>query len=169
MTIYLDMDGVIADFFKAFATRNGVDHWKSIKQKEFALNDLVGTDFFNRIPAFPESKMIVDKVKSYGDWGICSSPLRGDHNNSAYWKRVWLVGHDFMPEVENCIFTSNKHKYAVNRLTGKPNILIDDKIDNIKRWEAAGGIGIRFQCDQDDVVEYLFPAIDEALSKSNRV
>ena len=74
-----------------------------------------------------------------------------------------------MPEVENCIFTGNKHKYAVNRLTGKPNILIDDKIDNIKRWEAAGGIGIRFQCDQDDVVEYLFPAIDEALSKSNRV
>ena len=44
MIIYLDMDGVIADFFKAFATRNGVDHWKSIKQKEFALTDLVGTD-----------------------------------------------------------------------------------------------------------------------------
>jgi len=45
-------------------------------------------------------------------------------------------------------------------LTGKPNILIDDKIDNIKRWEQAGGIGIRFQADQDDVVEYLFKEIE---------
>jgi 5'(3')-deoxyribonucleotidase len=167
MTIFLDMDGVIADFFSAFAKKNNVSHWKSIKQKEKALADLVGTDWFNQLPTFKDddidlSKMIVNHVRDItdGDWGICSSPLRGDHNNSAYWKRVWLQDHDFMPEVERCIFTSNKHKYAVNRLTGKPNILIDDKIDNIKRWEQAGGIGIRFQADQDDVVEYLFKEIE---------
>lgn len=162
MTIYLDMDGVIADFFGAFAKKNNVTHWKSIKQKEKALADLVGTDWFYQLPTFgTDSHLIVGTVKKItkGDWGICSSPLRGDHNNSAYWKRRWLEKHDFMPEVENCIFTSNKHKYAVSRLTGKPNILIDDKIDNIKRWEQAGGIGIRFQCDQDDVVEYLFKEI----------
>ena len=167
MTIFLDMDGVIADFFGAFAKKNNVTHWKSIKQKEKALADLVGTDWFYQLPTFKDgdtdlSQLIINHVNDItdGDWGICSSPLRGDHNNSAYWKRVWLQVHDFMPEVERCIFTSNKHKYAVNRLTGKPNILIDDKIDNIKRWEQAGGIGIRFQADQDDVVEYLFKEIE---------
>ena len=161
-TIYLDMDGVIANFFKSFADKNNVDHWKSIKEKDKALNELVGTDFFYHIPTFGnESRNIVNFVKGIteGNWGICSSPLRGDHNNSAYWKRRWLEDKGFMPEVENCIFTSNKHKYAINRLTGLPNILIDDKIDNIKRWEQAGGIGIRFQCDKDDVVEYLFEEI----------
>ena len=169
MTVYLDMDGVIADFFGSFAKKNKVDHWKSIKEKEKALADLVGTDFFYEIPCFEghnipnDSQKIVQFVQKTGDWGICSSPLRGDHNNSAYWKRKWLEKWNFMPEVENCIFTSNKHKYAVNRLTGKPNILIDDKIDNIKRWEQAGGIGIRFQCDQDDIEEYLFPEIEKAL------
>jgi len=164
MTVYLDMDGVIADFFGAFAKANNCTHWKSIKQKEKALADLVGTDWFYRLPTFGfESTRIVDFVKviSDGDWGICSSPLRGDHNNSAYWKRRWLEDKGFMPEVENCIFTSNKHKYAVNRLTGKPNILIDDKIDNIKRWEQAGGIGIRFQCDKDDINEYLFVELEK--------
>ena len=164
MTIYVDMDGVIADFFGAFAKANNVTHWKSIKQKEKALADLVGTDWFYQLPTFGfESTRIVDFVKviSDGDWGICSSPLRGDHNNSAYWKRRWLEDKGFMPEVENCIFTSNKHKYAVNRLTGKPNILIDDKIDNIKRWEQAGGIGIRFQCDKDDINEYLFVELEK--------
>ncbi|MAI17785.1 MAG: hypothetical protein CMH04_03905 [Marinovum sp.] len=164
MNIYLDMDGVIADFFGAFAKKNNVSHWKSIKQKEKALADLVGTDWFYQLPTFEDdsSKIIEFVKKTAGDtnWGICSSPLRGDHNNSAYWKRRWLEDKGFMPEVENCIFTSNKHKYAVNRLTGKPNILIDDKIDNIKRWEQAGGIGIRFQCDQDDIEEYLFKEIE---------
>ena len=66
-----------------------------------------------------------------------------------------------MPEVENCIFTSNKHKYAVNKLTGKPNILVDDKIDNIKKWEAAGGIGILFQTDQDNIND-LFNMLENA-------
>ena len=50
MNIYLDMDGVIANFFGAFAKANNVDHWKSIKQKEKALADLVGTDWFYKGP-----------------------------------------------------------------------------------------------------------------------
>ena len=52
MTIYLDMDGVIADFFKSFAMKNGVDHWKSIKEKEKALVELHNTDFFYKILPF---------------------------------------------------------------------------------------------------------------------
>ena len=72
--------------------------------------------------------------------------------NSAYWKRVWLERHGFMFDVENCIFTGNKHKYAfINRLDGKPNILVDDKPDNIKRWNDAGGIGILYQANEDSV------------------
>lgn len=156
MTVYLDMDGVIANFFQALADRNGVSHWKSIKDIEKALVDIWGTDFFYQIDEFPESDDIVKLVKSVsgGDWGICSSPLRGDMMNSAYWKRVWLDDRNWVPDIEKLIFTGNKHKYAVNRLTGKANILIDDKPDNIRRWNDAGGIGIRFQCDQDDI-EYL--------------
>ena len=164
MTVYLDMDGVIANFFEALATRNGVSHWKSIKDIEKALVDIWGTGFFNTIDEFPESADIIEMVKreSDGDWGICSSPLRGDMMNSAYWKRVWLTDRGWLPEIEKLIFTGNKHKYAVNRLSGKPNILIDDKPDNIRRWEDAGGIGIRFQCDQDDF-EYLQAELRSAL------
>ena len=64
-------------------------------------------------------------------------------------------------DMEKLIFTSNEQMFAISQIDGKPNILIDDKISNIKAWEKAGGIGIRFQCDEDDVEEYLFAEIEK--------
>ena len=64
------------------------------------------------------------------------------------------------------IITSNKHKYAWNAITRKPNILIDDKPDNIKRWTEAGGIGIRFQTNEDDLEEYLFVELEKAIERA---
>ena len=106
---------------------------------------------------------MVDFAKSTGDWGICSSPLRGDRDNSAYWKRVWLTEKQFLPEVNKLIFTGQKENFAVDKIDGTPNILVDDKPSNIKRWNEAGGIGIRYQANEDDLVEYLFEEITHAL------
>ena len=168
MTIYLDMDGVIADFFGAIKEHFDVDHWKSLYDREAAFASLIGTDWFMNLPKFKESNRIVTFVEeiSNNDWGICSSPLRGDHNNSAYWKRRWLERNGYVPPlVENMIFTSNKHKYAWNKLTRKPNILVDDRPDNIRRWIEAGGIGIVHQTDQDDV-EVLESKLEIAVERA---
>lgn len=170
MTVYLDMDGVIVDFFGGIAKKFNVDHWKSIQDREIAFATLANTDFFYNLDIFPETYSIVKFVKkiSNDDWGICSSPLRGDNYNSAYWKRQWLNRWDIVPPlVENMIFTGNKHKYAINPLTRKPNILIDDKPENIQRWIKAGGIGIRFQANEDDLEEYLFVELENAIEKKS--
>ena len=172
--IYLDMDGVIADFFGFWADSCGANHWKSITQKEKSLMDLHNTDFFNKLPEFMDGETSISKTiiretqwmsqQAGMGWGICSSPLRNDTMNSAYWKRVWLQDRGWMPQdMENLIFTSNKHKYARCKLKGTPNILIDDKPDNIKKWIDHGGIGIRFQTDKDDYNEYL---LDQELPKA---
>ena len=173
--IYLDMDGVLADFFGGLENKLGVDHWKSLSWKEEVFAKLKGTDFFNRIPCFYEdgrnqSFRILEFVKHVAweneiDWGICSSPLRGDEYNSAYWKRVWLERMDFMPDdVNNCVFTSNKPQYAWSYKDLLPNILIDDKPQNIKTWRDAGGIGIRFQANEDDI-DYLEWELLEAMKE----
>ena len=174
MVIYLDMDGVIADFFNGIETYYEVNHWKSIKHRDGIFVELRDTDFFYQLKTFKaDSHKIVRKVQEIAsinkiDWGICSSPLRGDTNNSSYWKRRWLEKQSMVPpKIENMIFTSNKHKYAIDGLTRTPNILIDDKPENIRRWKEAGGIGIRFQCNEDDIEEYLFVELERAIAECN--
>lgn len=167
MTIYLDMDGVLADFFGALERFHKVDHWKEIPNKEKSILELQGTDFFNTLTQFDTTQELVKNVieMSGGDWGICSSPLRGDRDNSAYWKRVWLERHGILPAIDKLIFTGMKERYATDKLDGTPNILIDDKPSNIERWKKKGGIGIRYQANQDSLVG-LLADLETALSSA---
>jgi len=173
--IYFDMDGVIADFFGGLEKKYDAPHWKSIKWKDSIYVDLRGTDFFNTLNMFTDTVYMVDAVimralENDLEWGICSSPLRGDEYNSAYWKRRWLESYLLVPkDLDNLIFTANKEKYAIHELDWRPNILIDDKPENIRKWETAGGIGIRFQANIDDVKDYLLPELDKAINKVNSI
>lgn len=164
MTLYLDMDGVIADFFNGFARKFGKDHWKMIQDKEKAIAKLRGTDFFNTLDVFPTSQKLIDFARSTGDWGICSSPLTGDRDNSAYWKRVWLTDRGWLPSIDKLIFTGMKEKYATDKLDGTPNILVDDKPSNIDRWISKGGIGVLYQANECSF-DYVTGEIQNALRK----
>ncbi len=47
--IYLDMDGVIADFFGGLAAKYEVDHWKSITFRDLIYVDLRNIDCFDTL------------------------------------------------------------------------------------------------------------------------
>ena len=151
--VYVDMDGVIADFFSALAEFRKVNHWKD--QGEITLDtsikDLRGTNFFETLPVFPFAKKLVDLVKSYtgGEYYINTSPLRDDLENSRKYKTKWLQKHNFVPN--DIIVTKRKESYAVDKQTGIPNILIDDRPKNLEKWVARGGIGIRYQANEDSL------------------
>jgi hypothetical protein len=60
--------------------------------------------------------------------------------NSRKGKKSWLSKNAKPTGKIHLVQRADKQKYATT--DGKPNILIDDYLKNIKEWESAGGIGI---------------------------
>ena len=156
-TVYLDMDGVLADFFGGVEKMYGVDHWKQLTNdktkdlKKEVIDRITGTDFFATLPKFQSADALIDMVKKFtgGKFSINTSPLRGDNENSGKYKKVWISNNIEKPD--EIIVTGRKESYAKDKGTGTPNILIDDRPINIERWQAAGGYGILYQANRDSL------------------
>ena len=157
--IYLDMDGVIADFFGGVEKMYGVKHWKELTSvktggelKQEVIDRITGSDFFSTLPKFPSADGLIQLIKSAtgGKFSILTSPLIGDHENSAAQKKVWIAKNIERPD--EVIVSGRKEKWAKQK-DGTPNILIDDRPVNIERWEAKGGFGILYQANKDSIIK----------------
>jgi hypothetical protein len=133
----------------------GVEHWKQLTNdktkdlKKEVIDRITGTNFFATLPKFDSADSLIDTVKKFtgGNFSINTSPLRGDHENSAKYKKLWISNHIEQPD--EIIVTGRKETYAKDKGTGTPNILIDDRPVNIQRWQDAGGYGILYQANRD--------------------
>jgi len=164
--VYLDMDGVLADFFGGVEFLYGVEHWKQLTNdktkdlKKEVIDRITGTDFFAVLPKFPTADALIDTVKKFtgGNFSINTSPLRGDHENSAKYKKLWIQNNIETPD--SIVVTGRKETYAKDKASGTPNILIDDRPVNIQKWQAAGGFGILYQANKDPLSK-----VQQALEK----
>jgi len=172
--VYLDMDGVLADFFGGVEFLYGVEHWKELTNdktkdlKKQVIDRITGTDFFAVLPKFNTADALIEMVKKFtgGKFSINTSPLRGDHANSAKHKKVWIGNNIEQPD--DIIVTGRKETYAKNKGTGTPNILIDDRPVNIQKWQAAGGYGILYQANRDPLTKVQKGLEDYAKIRRNQ-
>jgi hypothetical protein len=157
--VYLDMDGVIADFFGGVEKMFGVKHWKELTSKlsggqlkQEVIDRITGSDFFAHLPKFSTADSLIQLIKSAtgGKFSILTSPLIGDHANSAEQKKVWISKNIERPD--EVIVSGRKEKWAKQK-DGTPNILIDDRPVNIEKWEAKGGFGILYQANKDSIIK----------------
>jgi len=153
--LYLDMDGVQADFFGAWADRLSVDHWKAIEDKEQEINTLAHSsakevyDFFHNLRPLKSGMQVIAWLKQNKiPFTVLSAPLRGPFADaSKQAKRDWL--DQFNPGTSgNAIFTSHKQKYAVSN--GVQNVLVDDFGPYIQKWTDAGGIPVKHAEEFED-------------------
>ena len=157
--VYLDMDGVLADFFGGVEKLYGVGHWKELNAdnkldlKQEVINRISDTDFFATLPKFESSGELISMVKEFtgGNFSINTSPLRGDHANSSKYKKLWIQNNIEQPD--DIVITGRKESYAKDKASGTPNILIDDRPVNIQRWQGAGGYGILYQANRDSLTK----------------
>jgi hypothetical protein len=153
--VYLDMDGVQADFFGAWSKRSGVGHWKAIADKEAEINQLAHSsdkevyDFFYKLaPLSGGLKVISWLRKNNIPYTVLSAPLRGPYADaSKRAKRDWLDKHH-SGSSSSAIFTGNKQKYAMQG--GQPNVLIDDFGKYLNAWKEAGGIAVKHEDQYED-------------------
>ncbi len=141
--IYVDMDGVLVDFFTEWTKLVGVKNWKDIQNIPEALDKIRNTkDFWINLKPTQNGKKLLNLIKKLkGEYNILSAPLADDPTVETS-KRKWVENHlkEFLPK--NVIITADKYKYAKNA-NGTPNILIDDFGKNIEKWEEFGGIGVK--------------------------
>ena len=146
--LYLDMDGVQADFFKAWSKYEGVIDYKDIPKPEASISRMAseGSEFvyrfFRDLDTLRGGLRVIDWLQEHDiDYTILSAPLRYEHQASIMGKKEWLDKHHAGAS-ESAIFASDKSKYATDS-EGRPNVLIDDFGKNIVPWDKAGGIGIK--------------------------
>lgn len=152
-TIYVDLDGVLADFYKGAtkAMRDiGADDtlvykdehdqnkkdrdalWKAI----YAYQQKFGYVLWRNLDTLPDAYQLWDYVKTYNPQILTAAGPPRYHATEQ--KRGWVTEH----------FGSNVRVNSVERAMLKAtfatpsSILIDDKMKAIGPWVSAGGIGI---------------------------
>lgn len=155
--VYLDMDGVLADFFGQIAKAHDVKYWREIHRKEMGIDQIAQEPgFFESLPPMPNaSNLMHNVIKLAGKFSILSSPLLSDVEQSSEEKADWLRKYLRKHQPQAVIFDHEKYKFA-RQADGTPNILIDDWDTNINLWEANGGIGILYKdSDWKDAIHEL--------------
>jgi len=132
MKLFLDMDGVLTDFTKKLTELLGHTVDKDFKDpKIWDAISKAGKEFWSKMEWLTGAHQFFKDLKKF-DPTILSSP--SNHPSSIEGKKEWLK--EELPKVPYLI-KKNKETYAA-----PDAILIDDREDNIKKWEDNGGIGI---------------------------
>jgi len=181
--IYLDLDGVLADYNKGMErfgyfidpsvkldlNRSGTSH--PLKREMY--ETVKGTDFYFTLPLLPGAVDLYAAVAAADPIILTAAPKFGgtedDYFLNPYWlgaayhKRRWVECH-LLREVEAAradedahtrpwdsvpipdgrfVCTTSARKWQfMNRKHSDHQILIDDRIDNVRTWAEKGGIGI---------------------------
>ena len=146
--VYLDMDGVIADFdqrFKDISGMNPREFEDKYGTKEFwkLIDEENKIKFWVGIPEMPGAKALVDYVKKY-NFELLTSPSA--KKQSYLGKLLWVRNHkDLFGGKPRVNFKRAKEKHEVKSDLQTTDILIDDREDTISRWNEAGGTGIHYK------------------------
>ena len=156
--IYLDMDGVVANFDKRFKDLSGLLPNDFVdKYGKNAFWDLIDekhkVSFWRGIEIMPGAKKLVDFVSKYPYEMLTAPSVK---KQSVIGKGLWITDKvgTLYPSRPKVTYRPAKEKHNVKPDLTKFDILIDDKKSTIDRWDAKGGTAIFYQ-NADQVINDL--------------
>lgn len=144
-SLYLDLDGVFADFNKRVEDLAGEPAYRLPSKR---LWQVVHTDpeFFLNLELVPGADRLWSYVKQYNPIFLTGAPSSTSFREQ---KAEW-VRQKFGPEWQTIVLPKKeKQNYS-----GWNKILIDDSLINIEQWTSKGGYGILHE-DADKTIVAL--------------
>ena len=142
-TLYLDMDGVVADFDEYAARTLGIppssgiypdEVWYKLASNERLYRDLIKTPYADQL--VDECKDLA-ATKGYNLLFLTAVPKGNDVKWAFYDKVIWA--QNYFPDIPIHFGPFSKNKWQHCQPS---DILIDDRLSNIEEWRVAGGIAI---------------------------
>lgn len=138
--IYVDMDGVIADFTKRYKEKFGVSP-EEARGKNFGPNfeKFIEDGEFGKLDTMPDMGLLIGYLNTLSiPKEILSSTANPEnHGFIAPQKQMWLNKYGITYPTNFVPGKKHKAKYAT-----PTSIIIDDTRSIIEDWNEAGGIGI---------------------------
>lgn len=157
-TIFLDMDGVVADFDTFASNLLGRKiGWHESKfdltKEEWDKLSSVDRLYYN-LPLMPDATKLVAYVKSlstrFNVQFLTAVPRRTTMPEARADKQAWV--DKYFPGMRMDIgpYSHDKQKWC-----SPGDILVDDRPSNIEEWKAAGGIAIYHTGDVDATIKQI--------------
>jgi hypothetical protein len=148
MRIYLDLDGVMADFDTHFIDYFGVDPqsldddvmWKMINSYH---------EFYANLPLMKDAAELFSALEDYNVTILTACP-RSNYKNAAMQKRAWVRKH-LSKDITILPMMGGVNKAMFMHEPG--DVLIDDMAKNCKAWEELGGVAIVHKNAADTIVK----------------
>jgi hypothetical protein len=164
-TLYLDMDGVVADWLRGATKVIGYEladpnamyplaDWEKLKQT---------ARIFRTLPKTQRADELVNiarRFRSELDYSV-KFLTAIPHNNDMPWafydKVMWA--QDYYPDIPVMFGPYSQDKYRQCRPL---DILVDDRSDNCAAWRAAGGRAVQVAklCNLDTAIETLLEILE---------
>ena len=147
-TVYVDMDGVLTEYYQAvatYATNNGLldsggDWYNLTPEIELAALAASAGSYFQNLAKRAEADALIDLViAKNGSYEILSTTTSTSMTNQ---KNAWIDANltgARAPAARNYATNFNKGPYG-----GANKLLIDDRLTYVNQFEAAGGKGFKY-------------------------
>ncbi len=167
-TLYIDMDGVVADFdtparsimqatFEENRLAEMTGRWPDHKWREI----LNHKNFFRILPKMPQADdlmYLAGRFETELGWRLrmlTAIPKKNDFPEAFQDKIDWMMEHYPGVRVHFGPYSQDKQHHC------RPgDILVDDRTSNITEWRAVGGIGIQVTKDYGLAIEQLQQEFD---------